>query len=115
MATEAGIEVVAPVHDAFLIMAPVDRIEHDVTRMRGFMSEASAIVLNGFRLRCGQAHHFAAVGLHWPVHQSARIAAGSKVRGPTKRCVYLIGQHGAADGVVDPAPEDWKDGAVRCQ
>jgi hypothetical protein len=53
MATEAGIEVVAPVHDAFLIMAPVDRIEHGVARMRGFMSEASAIVLDGFRLRAG--------------------------------------------------------------
>src|SRR5262249_2819783 len=55
MATEAGIEVVCPVHDAFLIMAPVDRIEHDVARMRGFMSEASAIVLNGFRLRAGSS------------------------------------------------------------
>jgi hypothetical protein len=53
MATEAGIEVVCPVHDAFMIMAPIDRIDHDAARMKGFMSEASAIVLDGFRLRTG--------------------------------------------------------------
>jgi hypothetical protein len=50
MATESGIEVGAPVHDAILIVAPVDRIEADTARMRDIMSEASSIVLGGFRL-----------------------------------------------------------------
>ena len=50
LATERGIEVCAPVHDAVLICAPLDRLEHDVARMRAAMAEASRIVLAGFEL-----------------------------------------------------------------
>jgi hypothetical protein len=48
LATERGIEVCAPVHDAFLICAPLDRIDADVAAMSAIMEEASRIVLNGF-------------------------------------------------------------------
>jgi DNA polymerase I len=51
LATERGIEVCAPIHDAFLICAPLDRLEADVARMREAMAEASRIVLGGFELR----------------------------------------------------------------
>jgi DNA polymerase I len=51
LATEQGIEVCAPVHDAVLICAPLDRLDEDVARMRACMAEASRIVLNGFELR----------------------------------------------------------------
>jgi hypothetical protein len=51
LATEAGIEVCAPVHDALLICSPIDRVEEDVARTEGFMREASRIVLAGFELR----------------------------------------------------------------
>jgi DNA polymerase-1 len=51
LGTEAGIEICAPVHDAVLICAPVDRLETDIARMRGFMEEASRIVLAGFTLQ----------------------------------------------------------------
>jgi DNA polymerase-1 len=50
LATERGIEVCAPVHDAFLICAPLDRLEEDVAAMRAAMAEASRIVLGGFEL-----------------------------------------------------------------
>jgi DNA polymerase-1 len=50
LATERGIEVCAPVHDAVLICAPLDRLEADVARMRAAMAEASRIVLAGFEL-----------------------------------------------------------------
>jgi hypothetical protein len=50
IATERGIEVCAPVHDAALICAPLDRLEADVERMRQAMAEASRIVSNGFEL-----------------------------------------------------------------
>jgi hypothetical protein len=50
-ATERGIEVCAPVHDAVLICAPLDRLEEDITRMRAAMAEASKVVLAGFELR----------------------------------------------------------------
>ena len=50
LGTEEGIEVCAPVHDAVLISAPLDRLEVDVARMRQAMAEASRIVLNGFEL-----------------------------------------------------------------
>jgi DNA polymerase I len=51
LTTEAGIEVCAPVHDAVLICAPLDRLEHDIAITRAAMAEASRIVLAGFELR----------------------------------------------------------------
>ena len=51
LGTENGIAVCAPVHDALLIMAPTERIDEDVARMRGYMEEASKVVLAGFALR----------------------------------------------------------------
>ena len=51
LATERGNEVCAPVHDAFLICAPIDRIDDDVANMRAAMVEASRAVLDGFELR----------------------------------------------------------------
>src|SRR5262245_65693609 len=50
LATERGIEVCAPVHDAVLICAPLERIEADVASMRAAMAEASRVVLAGFEL-----------------------------------------------------------------
>ena len=51
LATERGIEVCAPVHDAVLIMAPIEEIEAAVAAMREAMAEASRIVLDGFEVR----------------------------------------------------------------
>ena len=51
LATERGIEVCAPVHDAVLICAPLDHLEDDIATMRAAMAEASKIVLAGFELR----------------------------------------------------------------
>ena len=51
LATERGIEICAPVHDAVLICAPIERLEHDIVGMRAAMAEASRIVLDGFELR----------------------------------------------------------------
>jgi hypothetical protein len=50
LATERGIEVCAPVHDAVLICAPLDRLDADVECMQDAMREAARIVLNGFEL-----------------------------------------------------------------
>jgi len=50
LATERGIEVCAPVHDALLIHAPLDRLEDDIRTTRAAMAEASRIVLRGFEL-----------------------------------------------------------------
>jgi hypothetical protein len=51
MAVERGIEVCAPVHDAFLICAPLDRLDADVEEMKAIMEEASRIVLDGFTIK----------------------------------------------------------------
>ena len=51
LGTERGIEICAPVHDAVLICAPLDRLEEDIATMRAAMAEASRIVLGGFELR----------------------------------------------------------------
>jgi len=50
-ATEAGIEIGAVIHDAVLIVAKAEELEHQVARMRGCMAKASRDVLAGFELR----------------------------------------------------------------
>ena len=43
-AIEAGIEVCAPVHDAFLIAAPLQHLDHDIEHMLAIMQHAGARV-----------------------------------------------------------------------
>jgi DNA polymerase-1 len=50
-ATEAGVGLAAPVHDAVLIVAPLDRLDADVETIRVCMAKASRQVLAGFELR----------------------------------------------------------------
>src|SRR5262245_7911976 len=50
LATEREIEVCAPIHDAVLICAPLDRLDDDIAAMRAAMAEASRFVLAGFEL-----------------------------------------------------------------
>jgi DNA polymerase I len=50
-ATETGIEVCCPVHDAFVISAPTDRLEDDVGAMREIMSNAGRLVTGGLNVR----------------------------------------------------------------
>jgi len=51
VATESGIEVCAPIHDAFLIMAPLGRLDEDVVRMQGIMTNAGRLVTGGLDIR----------------------------------------------------------------
>jgi hypothetical protein len=51
LATESGITVCAPVHDALLVMAPIERIGEVVAATQKAMADASKIVLDGFELR----------------------------------------------------------------
>ena len=51
LATESGIEVCAPIHDALLIAAPLSRLDHDIAVTRAAMAEASTTVLDGFELK----------------------------------------------------------------
>jgi hypothetical protein len=46
-----GLFVCCPIHDAFLIMAPIERIEADTERMRKIMAWASSQVLGGPQIR----------------------------------------------------------------
>lgn len=62
LSTERGVSVCAPVHDAILIEAPLDRLEEDVARTQQAMREASAAVLSGFELRSD------AKLVRWPEH-----------------------------------------------
>jgi DNA polymerase I len=50
-ATEAGIEVCAPIHDAFLITAPLERLDDDVQLMCEIMSNAGSCVTGGLPIR----------------------------------------------------------------
>jgi DNA polymerase I len=51
LATERGIEVCAPVHDALLVTATIEEVEAAVAVTRKAMAEASRIVLDGFEIR----------------------------------------------------------------
>ncbi len=51
LATERGIRVAAPVHDALLVEAPTDEIDHVVAETQTAMREASETILSGFSLR----------------------------------------------------------------
>ena len=51
IATERGVPVCCPVHDAFLIEAAADEIEAEAGRMAYAMREASEFVLPGFPLK----------------------------------------------------------------
>jgi hypothetical protein len=51
LATERGLRVVAPVHDAVMIEVPIDDIDIAVAGTRAAMDEASRAVLGGFTLR----------------------------------------------------------------
>jgi hypothetical protein len=51
LATERGVEVAAPIHDALLIVAPFHRFDEDIATTRAAMAEASRVVLDGFELR----------------------------------------------------------------
>src|SRR3712207_6852609 len=50
-ATEAGIEICAPIHDAFLIQAPLERLDDQVEHMRALMTKAGEAVTGGFPVR----------------------------------------------------------------
>ena len=60
LATERGIVVCCPVHDALLVEGPADGIGDVVARTQQAMEEASALVLPGFPLRTD------AKVVHWP-------------------------------------------------
>lgn len=49
--TEAGIQICAPIHDAVMFIAALDRLDADIVAMQGFMEKASEYVLDGFKLR----------------------------------------------------------------
>jgi DNA polymerase I len=51
LATERRIEVCAPVHDALLICAPLNRLDDDIAATRAAMAEASRAVLTDLELR----------------------------------------------------------------
>lgn len=49
MATEAGLAICAPIHDALLLDAPAAEIQEHVARLKGIMEDASELVLgDGF-------------------------------------------------------------------
>jgi hypothetical protein len=51
LATERGIRVCAPVHDALLIEAPLAELDDAIIETQRAMAEASKLVLDGFELR----------------------------------------------------------------
>jgi DNA polymerase I len=53
LATEAGFEVCAPVHDALLVNCRIENLNRTVTEVKALMTKASQIVLGGFAIKVG--------------------------------------------------------------
>jgi hypothetical protein len=53
LATEAGIRVCAPVHDALLVEAPIVDLDHTIAQTKAAMGAASRAVLGGLTLQSG--------------------------------------------------------------
>jgi len=51
LATERGIQVCAPIHDALLVEGSLDEIDDVVEKTQQAMAEASRVILDGFELR----------------------------------------------------------------
>jgi hypothetical protein len=51
IATEKGIKICAPVHDALLIEAPLQDLDLAISETQAAMAKASSIVLEGFELK----------------------------------------------------------------
>jgi hypothetical protein len=51
VATECGIIIAAPVHDAFWILAPLDELDATIARMTEIMTEAGKLVTGGLPIR----------------------------------------------------------------
>lgn len=51
LATEAGVEVCMPVHDALLINTPTNQLEQTLETTKAAMTRASKLVLGGFEIR----------------------------------------------------------------
>jgi hypothetical protein len=96
-ATEAGIEVCAPVHDAILIMAPLDRLDADVAMTRDLMARAGAAVTGGLPVRTD------AEGVRWPDRYMDERGVGM-----WQRVIGLLeGLHGSATppaSICNPVP-----------
>ena len=45
LATEGGLKICAPIHDALLLEAPTELIDEHLTRLKNYMNEASEIIL----------------------------------------------------------------------
>jgi hypothetical protein len=49
--TEAGIDLIMPVHDGFLILAPLDRLEHDIACFESQMKRGSEVITRGLTMK----------------------------------------------------------------
>ena len=51
MGTEAGLSICAPIHDALLLEAPLERLDEDVRRLKSIMVQASKLVMGTLACR----------------------------------------------------------------
>jgi DNA polymerase I-like protein with 3'-5' exonuclease and polymerase domains len=59
LATEAGVEVCAPVHDALVIHGPLDDLSDAIATTKRCMEQASSVILDGFRLQTDvEVYHY---------------------------------------------------------
>jgi hypothetical protein len=75
-ATEAGIRVCCPVHDAFLVEAPTNELDDAIESMRAIMAKAALVVTNGLPVRID-----ADTIVRWPDRYPSRAKGGRNTWG----------------------------------
>ena len=80
LAARHGIRLLAPVHDAVLIEAPIERIEADVALMQEIMRRASRIVLNAEPANCALTPRSSAIPT--ATRQARRRHLGAHAQAP---------------------------------
>ena len=95
LATERGLAVCAPVHDAFLIEAPAETMDGAVEELQECMREASRVVLGGLDLGSD------AVVVHWP--ERYRDKRGAIMWETITRLVSQLGSTDSRNAAVQAA------------
>ena len=83
-ADDDGLRVCAPVHDALLVLVPIDKLDEYTARTRSVMERASVDVLGGFKLR------IKVKSAPYPQHYADK--AGEKMTAIVDRLLRKMGQ-----------------------
>jgi hypothetical protein len=86
-ATEAGIQICCPVHDAFLIQAPLNELDDAIKTMRELMAKAALVVTGGLPVEIEED-----TVVRWPDRFPSRAKEGRNTWGDVMGVLQRLGE-----------------------